>query len=201
MADAVFLLGRKGCKGLVKGRIVEKGVIAKAVLAAGAMKNRSLCSSLHGDLTTVGHYARDSANECRCAIGFVGKLTKKLFVVGKGNKKRIVYLTDVAVCSLKSYLKSRTDNNDSLFVTSKSPYKRMTPKSIQCMVKKIGAAAHVENVHPHRFRHTCCTRLLCRGMPIQNVSRILGHANVNTTMWYNNTSDEHVDSNFRLYSF
>lgn len=125
---------------------------------------------------------------------------KKLRVIGKGSKKRIVYLTDVAACSIKAYLTHRKDDNDALFVNAKT-HKRLTPRGAQVILSNIGKEAHVEDVHPHRFRHACCTRLLGRGMPIQDVARILGHSNVNTTMVYNNTSDDYIDSKFRQYSF
>lgn len=126
---------------------------------------------------------------------------RKLNVIGKGNKSRIVYLTDVAASSLKSYLMNRKDDECALFVSNISPHKRLSVKGIQVILSSIGKNAHVENVHPHRFRHTCCTRLLCRGMPIQDVARILGHDNVNTTMLYNNTTNDYIDGKFRQYSF
>ena len=137
---------------------------------------------------------------CSVNITDINFTSKKLYVLGKGNKKRIVYLTDVAVCTIKEYLKNRKDDNESLFVNKRAPHERITVRGIQVALKKIGQKAHVENVHPHRFRHTCCTRLLCRGMELQNVSKILGHANVNTTMWYNNTADEYIDIKFRQYA-
>ena len=138
---------------------------------------------------------------CNADIGDIGFSGKRCRVTGKGNKQRIVYLTDVAICTLKAYLRTRNDENDALFVNKRNPHDRMNPRGIQFVLNEIGKTAHVENVHPHRFRHTCCTRLLCRGMELQNVSRILGHANVNTTMLYNNTTDEYIDSKFRQYSF
>ena len=137
---------------------------------------------------------------CNADISDISFEKKKMFVVGKGNKKRIVYLTDVSVCSLKAYLGRRTDDNPALFVTSKRPFRRMTPSGIRRILHAIEKDAHVEDVHPHRFRHTCCTSLLCRGMSLQDVSKILGHANVGTTMRYNNTPDEYIDNKFRLCS-
>lgn len=138
---------------------------------------------------------------CSADINDVNFSDKKVSVIGKGNKKRVVYLTDVAASSLKAYLRHRKDDKDALFVNLRSPHDRMSPRGIQNMLNEIGKEAHIKNVHPHRFRHTCCTRLLCRGMKIQNVSRILGHANINTTMRYNNTAEDYVDSEFRRHSF
>ena len=138
---------------------------------------------------------------CNVDIMDIDFTAKKLRVIGKGNKPRVVYLTNVAVSTLKAYLRTRKDDELALFVGTRSPHKRLTPRGIQVILRSIGERAHVENVHPHRFRHTCCTRLLCRGMELQNVSRILGHSNVNTTMWYDNTSEEHVDMQFRQFSY
>lgn len=137
---------------------------------------------------------------CDANIEDISFEKKKLRVVGKGNKKRIVYLTDVSACSIKAYLAHRKDDNNALFVSAKR-HTRLTPRGTQIILSNIGKEAHVEDVHPHRFRHACCTRLLGRGMPIQDVARILGHSNVNTTMVYNNTSDDYIDSKFRQYSF
>ena len=138
---------------------------------------------------------------CSVNLSDVAFSARRLRVIGKGNKQRVVYLTDVAVCTLKAYLRTRKDENEALFVSKRAPHERINPRGIQVALNNLGRIAHVENVHPHRFRHTCCTRLLCRGMELQDVSRILGHANVNTTMWYNNTSDDYIDSKFRQYSF
>ena len=138
---------------------------------------------------------------CNTNITDINFEKKRLNVIGKGNKRRTVYLTDVAVSTLKAYLRTRKDDNAALFVTRKKPNSRISSDGIQALLRKIGAAAHVENVHPHRFRHACCTRLLNRGMSIQDVAKILGHSNVNTTMCYNNTNDEFIENRFHQFSY
>ena len=56
--------------------------------------------------------------------------------------------------------------------------------SIEASLRKIGRRAQVENVHPHRFRRTCATMALRRGMPIEQVSMMLGHEQISTTQIY-----------------
>lgn len=103
-------------------------------------------------------------------------------VLGKGNKERIVYLDSVSVMYLKQYLNSRTDTDPALFYSRRGT--RLTVAGIQNMLRGLGEAANVENVHPHRFRRTLATRLIDRGMAIQEVAHILGHEKLDTTMRY-----------------
>lgn len=81
--------------------------------------------------------------------------TGECIVIGKGNKERTVYLTDVAMLHLQTYLNSRTDNSIALFAGKGTP--RLTKGGIETLLKRIGRAAGVENVHPHRFRRTLAT--------------------------------------------
>lgn len=103
-------------------------------------------------------------------------------VLGKGDKERVVYLTDVASMWVKRYLESRTDNSPALFEGRGT--QRMTAQGVRVMLHTLSEAAGVENVHPHRFRRTLATDLINHGMSIQEVASILGHENINTTMKY-----------------
>lgn len=103
-------------------------------------------------------------------------------VHGKGNKDRTVFMDSVTAMLLRRYLQERTDSNPALFIGKRSD--RLTPGGIRCMLKKIQEASGVENIHPHRFRRTLATNLVSRGMPIQEVSVILGHEHIDTTMTY-----------------
>ena len=91
---------------------------------------------------------------------------KKLIILGKGNKERIVYLTDEAVQSIQDYLKTREDNNEALFLSDKKK-NRLSPNSIRWILTNISEKTGVENIHPHRFRRTLATNLLNNGMAIQ----------------------------------
>lgn len=124
--------------------------------------------------------------------------TGECIVIGKGNKERTVYLTDVAMLHLQTYLNSRTDNSIALFAGKGTP--RLTKGGIETLLKRIGRVAGVENVHPHRFRRTLATNLLDRGMNIQDVAMILGHADLKTTQIYCYITQTNVKSAYRKYA-
>lgn len=110
--------------------------------------------------------------------------SKEAYVVGKGNKERKFYLTDVCAEYLRQYLQSRTDSNAALFTSVRAPYRRLSKEGIETAVKRLGKKAGVENVHPHRFRRTLATDLVKKNVPIQDVAAILGHADLRTTQVY-----------------
>lgn len=124
-----------------------------------------------------------------CRVGEVCALKKdaidfqsrEVKVLGKGNKERIVYISELAASIVKAYLNKRTDDYDGLFVGQNG---NLTPSGVRNILNGIEERSGVENVHPHRFRRTLATKLIDRGMPIQEVAFILGHSNINTTMTY-----------------
>lgn len=117
----------------------------------------------------------------RTSIDFV---TREATVIGKGGKERRFYLSEVCAEYLRQYLNSRVDDNTALFVSAKSPYKRLTKEGVEFIVKSLGQKAGVDNVHPHRFRRTLATDLVKKNVPIQDVAAILGHADLRTTQVY-----------------
>lgn len=119
-------------------------------------------------------------------------------VVGKGNKERIVYLSDVAAMHLQEYLQGRKDVSEALFSGKGSD--RLSKNGIEATLKRIGKKAKVENVHPHRFRRTLATNLLDRGMNIQDVAKILGHADLKTTQIYCFISQKNVKVAYQRYA-
>lgn len=114
----------------------------------------------------------------RDAIDFQNREVK---VLGKGNKERIVYMSELACSVVKEYIDSRSDTYAGLFVGQNGD---LTPSGLRQILHTIEKRCGVENVHPHRFRRTLATKLIDRGMPIQEVAFILGHSNINTTMTY-----------------
>ena len=119
-------------------------------------------------------------------------------VHGKGNKERVVYIDNITRMNLKRYEKSRTDLYPALFIGRGT--ERMHPGGIRRMLKHIEQKSGVENVHPHRFRRTLATNLINRGMPIQEVARVLGHDKLDTTMEYIYIDDKDVQVSYRKYS-
>lgn len=120
-------------------------------------------------------------------------------VIGKGNKQRETYINAGMGVYLKKYLESRTDSNTALFVSLKNPHERLGKNAIEAILKKIGKTAGVKNVHPHRFRRTAATDLLRRGMPIEQVSKLLGHVKLDTTQLYCTVDQDSVRASHRKY--
>ena len=132
----------------------------------------------------------------------------KLIVHGKGNKDRTVYLNAKAIVAVENYMKERTDSNPYLFpggyfksgpkdrgkwymnVDKVDKERRYSTSGMEGKVRKIGKRAGVENVFPHRFRRTCATLALRRGMPLEQVSKMLGHEDLSTTQIYLDLSEE-----------
>ena len=119
-------------------------------------------------------------------------------VLGKGNKERSVYLSPVAAMNLQEYLDSREDSGEHLFDGWKG--RRISKSGIETLVRKIGKKSGVEKAHPHRFRRTLATNLMDRGMNIQDVAMILGHADLKTTQIYCYVDRNNVKAAFGKYA-
>ena len=124
---------------------------------------------------------------------------KSIIVYGKGAKEREVYMTDVSLMYLSAYLYQRKDGNEALFVDNKAPFGRLSAAGVRSMLKSIGKRTGITKVHPHRFRTTCATNLLRKGMPIEEVSQILGHEKLDTTKLYALIDKEKVKADHRRY--
>lgn len=122
----------------------------------------------------------------------------KLEVTGKGDKTRTVYIDNVTAMMLKRYLAGRKDIDPALFYSRNN--QRFTTNGIRTMLKRIEERSHVPGVHPHRFRHTLATNLIDRGMNIQEVSTILGHADIKTTMTYVHVNERNTENSYRKYA-
>ena len=139
-------------------------------------------------------------------IGELEKLNKddidfvngKAVVFGKGAKEREVYFNVKAQLALKKYLENRNDTNEALFVGLQSPYNRLKVSTYEKILRELGNRCGV-HCHPHRFRRTCATILLNKGMPIQEVSKILGHAKLETTLIYCEINQQSVAANHKKY--
>lgn len=124
---------------------------------------------------------------------------KQCVVRGKGGKERLLYLNATAVYHLKKYLEERTDDNPALFVGTKKPYDRLTDKGVQAVLRRLGKTAGISDVHPHRYRRTALTNAANRGMPLQDVQHLAGHASPETTMIYCTVDDVKVKAEHRMY--
>lgn len=104
-------------------------------------------------------------------------------VVGKGNKQREVYFDARTKLHLKQYINTRKDKNEALFVSKNKPYQRLSISGIELIVRKLGLQTEINRVHPHKFRRTLATMAIDKGMPIEQVQKLLGHVKIETTWW------------------
>jgi len=109
---------------------------------------------------------------------------RECIVLGKGNKERIVYFDARTKLHLQEYLKGRVDDNPALFVTLRAPYKRIQIGGIENRLRKLGISLKISRVHPHKFRRTLATMAIDKGMPIEQLQRLLGHQRIDTTLQY-----------------
>lgn len=109
---------------------------------------------------------------------------RQCIVFGKGNKEREVYFNARTKIHLKCYLEQRTDNNPALFVSLSSPHSRLTISGVESRLRQLGKRANIIKVHPHKFRRTLATMAIDKGMPIEQVQKLLGHVKIDTTLHY-----------------
>ena len=110
-----------------------------------------------------------------------------VLIFGKGGKYRTGFLNAKAIVALRDYLDTRTDNNDYLIVSDRKPHGQLKRAAVEKIVRLLSERAfYLTGVHitPHVFRHTTISTALHNGMPLQNVSKMAGHAEVRTTMGY-----------------
>ena len=124
---------------------------------------------------------------------------RECVVFGKGNKQRIVYFNARAKIHLQQYLNERSDQNEALFVSLNNPQKRLQISGVEVRLRKIGREANVPRVHPHKFRRTLATMAIDKGMPVEQVQKLLGHVKIDTTMHYAMVSQNNVKLSHRRF--
>lgn len=124
---------------------------------------------------------------------------RECVVFGKGDKERKVYFDAKSKIHLKNYIESRTDNNPALFVTLNAPYDRLKISGVEIRIRELGRLLNLDKVHPHKFRRTMATRAIDKGMPIEQVQKILGHSQIDTTMQYAIVNQNNVKASHRRY--
>jgi site-specific recombinase XerD len=124
----------------------------------------------------------------------------ELSIRGKGEKIRVVFISDQAKDAIRVYLKSRKDMDEPLFInyskngqTKEDKSNRLTPRSIERIVKFYAVASGIsKKVTPHVIRHSFATDLLSNGADIRSVQIMLGHANIATTQIYTHITDKQL---------
>ena len=124
---------------------------------------------------------------------------RECVVYGKGDKERRVYFDAKAKLHLQNYIESRVDNNPALFVTLDAPYDRIKISGVEIRIRELGRKLDIEKIHPHKFRRTMATRAIDKGMPIEQVQKILGHSQIDTTMQYAIVNQNNVKASHRKY--
>lgn len=124
---------------------------------------------------------------------------RECVVFGKGDKERRVYFDAKSKIHLINYLKSRIDDNPALFVSLDKPYNRLKISGVEIRLRQLGKKLHLDRVHPHKFRRSMATRAIDKGMPIEQVQKILGHSQIDTTMQYAIVNQNNVKAAHRKY--
>lgn len=124
---------------------------------------------------------------------------RECIVFGKGDKERRVYFDAKAKLHLQDYLAERTDDNPALFVTLDSPHTRLKISGVEIRLRELGKSINADKIHPHKFRRTMATRAIDKGMPIEQVQKILGHSQIDTTMQYAIVNQNNVKTAHRKF--
>ena len=124
---------------------------------------------------------------------------RECVVLGKGDSERIVYFDAKTKIHLQKYLESRKDNNPALFVSLRKPHNRLGIPGVEKRMRKLGMEAKIKKIPPHKFRRTMATNAIDKGMPIEQVQRLLGHVQIDTTMQYAMVNQNNVKISHRKF--
>ena len=166
---------------------VKTDSLVKEVLSDEQLEQLRDCCNNKRDLALI-----DILSSTGIRVGELVKLNREdidfherqCIVFGKGNKERVVYFNARTKLHLQQYLNGRTDDNPALFVSLHSPHTRLTISGVEVRIRKLGQALSIPKVHPHKFRRTLATMAIDKGMPIEQVRRLLGHVRIDTTLHY-----------------
>ena len=134
--------------------------------------------------------------------GDINWYEKSVHLFGKGRKHRISFLNAKAEVALAKYLESRKDDSEFLFVSIKKPYRNLSKDGIEKIVRNIArrASGNIgKHITPHVLRHTTATTALQSGLPIADISKLLGHESIDTTMIYAKSSLDDVRSGHKKH--
>lgn len=182
-------------------KIKTKTVVKNIITDEGIEKLRDNCSEIR-DLAII-----DLLYSTGIRVGELVNLNiedvdlegRECVVYGKGDKERRVYFDAKSKVHLKEYIEKRHDNNEALFVTLDAPHDRLKISGVEIRLRQLGRKLQLERVHPHKFRRTMATRAIDKGMPIEQVQKILGHSQIDTTMQYAMVNQNNVKSSHQKY--
>ena len=181
---------------------VKTAVVARETLSDENLETlRDECDTLR-DLAVVDILASTGMRVGELVgldIADVNLQERECLVTGKGNKQRPVYFDARTKLHLIAYLRSRADNNPALFVSLNGSGDRISIGGVESRLRQLGKKAGVNRVHPHKFRRTLATHAIDKGMPIEQVQKLLGHARIDTTMHYAMVNQSNVKASHRRY--
>lgn len=125
--------------------------------------------------------------------------SRECIVFGKGSKERPVYFDARTKIHLRNYLESRCDDNEALFVSLIKPFDRLQISGVEIRLRELGKKLNLLKVHPHKFRRTLATKAIDKGMPVEQVQKLLGHTKIDTTMQYAMVDQNNVKMSHRKY--
>ena len=181
---------------------VKTGAQVKEVLSDENLETlRDNCTNIR-DLAII-----DMLSSTGMRVGELVKLNREdvnfsereCIVFGKGNKERMVYFNARTKIHLQQYLASRKDRNKALFVSLAKPHTRLGISGVECRLRKIGRNCKIARVHPHKFRRTLATMAIDKGMPVEQVQKLLGHVKIDTTMHYAMVNQTNVKLSHRKF--
>ena len=124
---------------------------------------------------------------------------RECIVLGKGSKERYVYFDARAKIHLQNYLDARQDDNPALFVSLRAPYRRLQIGGLEIRLRQLGRRLNLPKVYPHKFRRTMATAAIDKGMPVEQLQKLLGHERIDTTMHYAMVKQQNVKTAHRKY--
>lgn len=136
---------------------------------------------------------------CNLDIEDINFNERECIVYGKGNKERRVYFDAKAKLHLKKYLEQRRDSNPALFVSLDIPSERLSIHAVEYRLRMLGRELNINKVHPHKFRRSMATKAIDKGMPIEQVQKLLGHQQIDTTMHYAMVNQINVKMSHRKF--
>lgn len=182
-------------------KIKTKTVVKNTISDEGIEKLRDNCKekrdlAIIDLLYSTGIRVGELVNLNIADIDFEGR---ECIVYGKGDKERRVYFDAKAKIHLKEYIDTRCDDNEALFVTLHTPYNRLKISGVEIRLGNLGRKLDLDKIHPHKFRRSMATRAIDKGMPIEQVQKILGHSQIDTTMQYAMVNQNNVKTSHQKY--
>lgn len=182
-------------------KIKTKSVVKEVISDEEVEKLRDNCSTLR-DLAIIDLLYSTGIRVgelVRLNIADIDFESRECIVFGKGDKERRVYFDAKTKIHLKEYIDSRQDNNSALFVSLNAPYNRLKISGVEIRLRQLGRRLNLKAIHPHKFRRTMATRAIDKGMPIEQVQKILGHSQIDTTMQYAIVNQNNVKISHQKY--